>query len=205
MSSTDLNAADLDAPAEPEGYQYSAPNPLAAIRGINPQTLSPGYASSSVPEPDYLNYDIKGRGWTEKTFLNVGTTYLSGILLGGAYGFFEGLSTSPSNKFKIRLNSVLNACGRRGSRVGNAIGSLALMFSLTDAFLERGLHLDEKFKDVFKDNHFSAEVSTPVLSGMVTGLMYKSTMGLKTMSLAGVMGGGLVFTVEAARHMLNYR
>ena len=53
---------------------------------------------------------------------------LLGLGLGGTYGVAEGLKNAPKKKFKIRLNSVLNACGRRGSRVGNAVGVLGVYF-----------------------------------------------------------------------------
>ncbi|KAF9338211.1 Mitochondrial import inner membrane translocase subunit tim23, partial [Linnemannia elongata] len=47
------------------------------------------------------------------------------LTLGGAYGFFEGLRSSPSPAFKIRLNTVLNGMTRRGPFIGNSAGVLA--------------------------------------------------------------------------------
>ena len=44
----------------------------------------------------------------------------------------EGLRNSPSNKMKIRLNSFLNAAGKRGSRAGNAFAVIAMLFSLAE-------------------------------------------------------------------------
>lgn len=42
--------------------------------------------------------------------------------MGGAFGFYEGLRSSPSPAFKIRLNTVLNGMTRRGPFIGNSAG-----------------------------------------------------------------------------------
>jgi hypothetical protein len=49
-----------------------------------------------------------------------------GLILGGAWGFKEGFSRPLGNNtsFKLRLNSVLNGCTRRGTFVGNSLGVL---------------------------------------------------------------------------------
>ena len=53
-----------------------------------------------------------------------------GIGAGGLYGLREGLTNTPSSRFKVKLNSVLNHCGRHGSRAGNVLGVMSVMFSL---------------------------------------------------------------------------
>jgi len=155
---------------DPEGYSYTAPNPFAGLNSIDPNSFNP---LGQTGGPDYLQYDTSGRGYTEKAFYNCGTMYLVGILGGGTYGFFEGLRTSPSNKFKIRLNTVLNKCGRRGSRAGNALGALAMMYSLFDAMA-----------GTFEvDHHLGGYDINPLLAATATGLVYKSTQGKKLFSL----------------------
>ena len=72
--------------------------------------------------PEYLAYNIKGRSWNENMIYSVGSTYLLGVIFGGSYGVVDGFRNAPSNKFNIRLNSVLNKGGRGGSRAGNALG-----------------------------------------------------------------------------------
>jgi len=49
---------------------------------------------------------------------------LLGLSVGGAYGFYEGLRSSPSPALKIRLNTVLNSMTRRGPFIGNSAGVL---------------------------------------------------------------------------------
>ena len=41
-------------------------------------------------EPDYLEYDIRGRGYMERLFFNCGASYLGFMLGGGVYGTVKG-------------------------------------------------------------------------------------------------------------------
>ena len=116
-----------------------------------------------------------------------------GIFLGGSFGFVEGFRTSPSPKFNIRLNSVLNKCGRRGSRLGNALGSLASVYS----FLEYGC---EYFH--VQDMAGGGEWVNPVVCATGAGLLYKSSQGPKTMLLAGGIGASLALVSYAAKPYL---
>merc|ERR1712238_211967 len=74
--------------------------------------------------------DTKGRGIVTTMFANTGVSYLIGMGGGGVYGLREGLSNTPSNRFRVKLNSVLNQCSRRGSRAGNMLGVLSVVYSL---------------------------------------------------------------------------
>ena len=80
--------------------------------------------------PDYLEYDTKGRSVVTKMFANAGASYIVATGVGGLYGFQEGLRTTPSQRFKIKLNSVLNHCSKNGSRFGNMMGVLSVFYSL---------------------------------------------------------------------------
>lgn len=77
---------------DPAGYNYTAPNPLDGMNAINPSTVNPflDFQGAAQGGPDYLQYDIRGRSWTERMFFSCGTMYLLGIGGGGMYGFFEG-------------------------------------------------------------------------------------------------------------------
>lgn len=41
-------------------------------------------------------------------------------MLGGAWGLYEGVRSPIGNTFKLRLNTILNSCTRRGPHVGNS-------------------------------------------------------------------------------------
>ena len=51
----------------------------------------------------------------------------AGLVLGGAFGFFEGLRASSGTRMRIRINGILNGCGRRGARTANSLGVMAVM------------------------------------------------------------------------------
>jgi import inner membrane translocase subunit TIM23 len=97
---------------------------------IQLSTIAPAYGIQSQQQPDYLDYDQKGRGVVSTMFTNSGISYLGGVIVGGMYGLQEGLRNTPSSRWKVKLNSVLNHCGRYGSQVGNMMGATAILYSL---------------------------------------------------------------------------
>ena len=107
-----------------------APLPDMTVRNISLDTIAPALGVQSRAQPDYLDYDQKGRGVVVSMFANAGLAYLVGICGGGAYGLQRGIASTPSSKFKVQLNSVLNHCGRYGSKAGNTFGVFAVMYSL---------------------------------------------------------------------------
>ena len=147
---------------------------------VDLRTVAPLYGVANEEEPDYLDYDIKGRGVVEKMFLFSGSSYLTGILSGGVLGSRMGWKTAPSPRFWIRLNSVMNGAGKMGSKFGNNAGVIALMYSLSESALD----------------HFEVErymgghaATNPVMAGAISGLLYKSTAAPRTAALAFVLGG----------------
>ena len=102
---------------------------------IQLQTVAPALGGRGNT-PDYLDYDQKGRGVVTTMFANTGAAYMMGIAGGGLYGLRTGLLTTPSSRFKVKLNSVLNHCGRYGSRAGNTLGVFAVMYSLYEGLAD---------------------------------------------------------------------
>jgi import inner membrane translocase subunit TIM23 len=103
----------------------------------------------------------------------------SGIVFGGGFGLIQGYRNSPSTKFRIRLNSVLNGSGRGGSKAGNALGVLAIFYSTAEWTFDK-LEVERLA--------FGADFVTPLLAGATTGAAYMSTRGPKTIALAAVLG-----------------
>ena len=123
------------------GFQGDAGGPIPNFSSAGKIELSTIAPALGVPrrreqQPDYLDYDKKGRGVVVTMFANAGASYLLGTGFGGLYGLREGLIQTPSSRFKVKLNSVLNHCGRHGSRVGNGVGVLAIMYSLYEGFAD---------------------------------------------------------------------
>ncbi|CCI48673.1 hypothetical protein ABG067_006206 [Albugo candida] len=151
-------------------------------------TVAPvfGVAGFDDDGADYLEYDKAGRPFMELVQTSCGSAYFTGIFGGGLYGAAQGLRKAPSPKFKIRLNSVMNQAALRGSKAGNALGCLALIYKgfeqLADTIeLERVVKYDQV---------------TPILASAATGLFYKSTAGPKAMVLASAIGAGAMTLLQ---------
>lgn len=114
-----------------------APLPDFTTGQIRLDTIAPALGVSSTQQPDYLDYDHKGRGIVVTMFANTGVSYLLGIAGGGIYGFQKGIASTPSSKFKVQVNSVLNHCGRYGSKAGNTLGVFAVMYSLYEGVFDK--------------------------------------------------------------------
>lgn len=133
--------------ASPYDDESSAPLPDFDASKIQLSTVAPalGIPSSSLPavgarQPDYLDYDQKGRGLVSTMFTNSGISYMLGVTFGGLYGLREGLAKTPSTRFKVKLNSVLNHCGRHGSSAGNMLGATAILYSLYEGLADNVSH-----------------------------------------------------------------
>jgi hypothetical protein len=113
-----------------------APMPDFRAPNLRLQTIAPALGVVDRAPPDYLEYDTKGRGVVVTLFANSGVAYLMGIAGGGIYGFRQGLLATPSHRFRVQLNSVLNHCGRYGSRAGNTIGVFAVLYSLYEGLAD---------------------------------------------------------------------
>ena len=166
-------------------------------------------------------HEYRHKSWGEQLTFWAGVSYLGGAIIGGSLGFREGiqkgnemvaelvspvtgagggpkaatsLSVSHVSKAKLRLNALLNAVGRRGGRMGNAAGVLAIMFSGFESFLH---WLRDDVDDSW--NYIGA--------GALTGALYKSTAGLRAVSMwsAGLATVGLVGLYGARRGVYGRR
>merc|ERR1712238_226091 len=113
-------------------------------------------------------------------FANTGAAYLIGIGAGGAYGLREGLANTPSSRFKVRLNSVLNHCGRHGSRVSSVFGVVSLVYSLYEGLAD----------NYELDRYVSHPMTVPAFAAFMTGASYKAMNGPRVAGLAGTLGLG---------------
>ena len=127
-------------------------------------------------------------------FANTGVSYLMGVAAGGAYGLREGLVNTPSSRFKVRLNSVLNHCGRHGSRVGNMVGVAAILYSLYEGLADQ-LDIDSYTGPV--------QPAAPAFAAFMTGATYKVAAGPRVAALAGTIGLGAVGATYGAYAVLG--
>lgn len=83
-----------------------------------------GVAGYDDDSADYLDYNKAGRPFMEQLSGTCGSAYFTGIIGGGTLGAAQGFVRSPSTKFKIRMNALMNGAALRGSKAGNALGCL---------------------------------------------------------------------------------
>ncbi|KAL8990400.1 MAG: hypothetical protein Q9177_000942 [Variospora cf. flavescens] len=160
------------------GASLPDPSQLHPLAGLNQQTL------------DYLSLDesalsdlpggrsaLPSRGWSDDLQYGTGTTYLSALTLGGAYGMVEGLRRTPTSAPpKIRLNSVLNSVTRRGPFLGNSAGIIAMVYNGINSTIGH-----------YRGKHDSAN---SILAGALSGMLFKSTRGLRPMMISGGLVAG---------------
>lgn len=160
-----------------------APIPNFANPGIDLKTIAPALGVPSQRQPDYLDYDQKGRGIMPTMFANAGVSYLVGTIAGGVYGLREGLVNAPSSKMRVQLNSILNNSGRYGSRWGNALGVVAVIYSLY-----------EGLADSYDIDDYTGPIqpAAPLLGAGLTGATYYMPAGPRVAALAGSIGVGAV-------------
>uniref|UniRef100_A0A7S1Y156 Mitochondrial import inner membrane translocase subunit TIM23 n=1 Tax=Grammatophora oceanica TaxID=210454 RepID=A0A7S1Y156_9STRA len=159
-----------------------APLPDFSTANISLGTVAPALGVPTQ-QPDYLDYDQKGRGIIVTMFANAGMSYLMGTFAGGAYGLREGFLHSPSQRFRVKLNSILNHCGRHGSRWGNALGVVSILYSIY-----------EGTADNYEIDRYTGPVqpAAPGVAAFLTGATYYASAGPRVAALAGTIGVGAV-------------
>ncbi|SPP85551.1 mitochondrial import inner membrane translocase subunit Tim23 [Drosophila guanche] len=176
------------------------PFSLAPAPAADEATTS-NYASgaskfSSGPVSPYLNYDSrylqraqpefifpeganKQRGRFELAFSQIGTSVMIGGGIGGLAGVYNGFkATNALNQTgKLRRTQLLNHIMKQGSGTANSLGTLAVLYSACGVLLQyaRG-----------EDDHVNT-----IIAGSATGLLYKSTAGLRRCALGGAVGLGI--------------
>lgn len=180
-----MNSPDYTSSSTSESEQSLSPIPSFDASGISLSTISPALGVPSSPstsaQPDYLDYDTKGRGIMTTMFANTGLSYMLGTVGGGLYGLSEGLKNTPSHRFRVKLNSVLNHCSRHGSRVGNTVGVLSIFYTFYEDMADR-----------FEVDRYTAPLGIdepgPALAALLTGATFKAQAGPRVAALAGSIG-----------------
>lgn len=111
---------------------------------------------------------------------NTGVSWGLGFFGGSAYGIIDGLRTAVSPTWRIRLNSALNGASRYGSHYGNTLGSVVFLYTTSLYFI------DELKVETYSP--ILPQYVNPTLSGLFTGVVYKSTRGPRAALLAGCIG-----------------
>ncbi|KAK7428897.1 Mitochondrial import inner membrane translocase subunit tim23 [Neonectria magnoliae] len=174
-------------PSEGQGVEsflqssaFADPSQLHPLAGLNRDTLEyislEDSALSDLPGGQSV---LPSRGFTDDLCYGTGITYLAGLSIGGAWGLQEGLRRSYGQPPKLRLNSVLNAVTRRGPFLGNSLGVVAIIYNCFNSLVGsvRGKH----------------DAANTVLAGALSGMLFKSTRGIRPMMISG----GIVASVAS--------
>ncbi|KAF9552363.1 Mitochondrial import inner membrane translocase subunit tim23, partial [Lunasporangiospora selenospora] len=124
-SQEDFNPSETVSAFLNSAYDPTRLHPLAGLgQGSGLDYLNLDDSVDAIPGSGSQAGFLPSRGWSDDFTYGTGLTYITGLSLGGAYGFYEGLRSSPSPAFRIRLNTVLNSMTRRGPFIGNSAGVL---------------------------------------------------------------------------------
>ncbi|KAH8890912.1 Tim17-domain-containing protein [Thozetella sp. PMI_491] len=178
------SAQGVDAFLSPSAF--ADPSQLHPFAGLNKETLDyislEDSALSDLPGGQSV---LPSRGFTDDLCYGTGTTYLAALTLGGAWGLQEGLRRSAGQPPKLRLNSVLNAVTRRGPFLGNSAGVVAIAYNCINSYI-----------GYLRGKHDSANT---VAAGFLSGALFKSTRGVRTMLISGGIVGSVAGAWAVAR------
>jgi len=164
---------------------YSAQDPTMNVSVFSSNTgvskLSPylNIDPNVLSEPEFILPEgaNRQRGRLEYAFGSIGGSVLVGAAGGGIHGLYRGLRDTQNLPMKIRRTQLLNYIGKHGASAGNGLGVVALMYSAIGVTLSWARETDDEY------NTLGAATAT--------GLLYKSSSGLKRCGIGGVVGFSL--------------
>ncbi|CAB1311851.1 unnamed protein product [Coregonus sp. 'balchen'] len=161
------------------GGEYSntelAGVPLTGMSPLSPYlNVDPRYLVQDTDEFILPTGANKTRGRFELAFFTIGGCCITGAAFGTVNGLRMGLKdTREMGWTKPRNVQILNMVTRQGASWANTLGSVALLYSVFGVAIEKARGAED-------------DINT-VAAGTLTGMLFKSTGGLK-----GVARGGLV-------------
>lgn len=148
------------------------------LQGLSPYlNIDTSYLSSN---PEYLFDTETKRGKMEKSFSAIGSAVCIGSSIGGAYGVYDGVRQTALSGLtgRLRRTQIMNYTLKGGASFGNALGTVAVLYSLSHCLLSLTVYEED---DEIKS----------MVSGTATGALFKSTSGLKKCARGGAIGLGL--------------
>lgn len=169
-------------------------NPPVYADSDSPLRMMMQPKKSYVPKSPYLNVDTefipkpefifpegaaKQRGRFELAFGQIGASCMTGATIGGLGGLYNGLkqTTLEGQTGKLRRTQLINHVMKQGAANANTLGVLAVMYSGFGVVLSWARGADD-------------ELNT-LAAGTATGLLYKSTSGIRRCGVGGAVGFGL--------------
>lgn len=141
-------------------------------------------------DPSYLSIDAEPqfimpegasqrRGRFELAFSQIGGSVCIGAGIGGVNGLYNGLRETKADQLvgPVRRTQILNFVTKKGASSAQTLGVIALMYSIFGVAVSKARGADDEL------NTLGAATAT--------GLLFKSTAGLKKCLRGGAIGFGL--------------
>jgi len=166
------------APDDPS-MNVSVHSSSSAVSKLSPYLNVDPYVNQ---EPEFILPEgaNRQRGRFEFAFGTIGSGVMLGGAMGGVNGLYTGLRATQGMTGKVRRTQLINYVSKTGSSSANALGVMAVMYSGFGCFLSW-------YRDTDDDANTMA-------SATLTGLLYKSSAGLRRCAI----GGGVGFALAAA-------
>jgi len=142
-------------------------------KGLSPYLNIDPYVTQ---EPEFILPEgaARQRGRFEYAFGTIG----SGVMIGGTYGSVAGLYTgwkaTKSLTGNVRRAQLINYVTKSGASTANALGVAAVMYSGMGCLLSYYRETEDDLNTV--------------VAATATGLLYKSTAGLRRCAVGGAVG-----------------
>ncbi|KAF4528849.1 hypothetical protein B566_EDAN017673 [Ephemera danica] len=147
--------------------------PLSPFLNIDPNILQ------SQPQFIFPEGAARQRGRFELAFSQIGGCCIVGAGFGGATGLYGGLKNTTLAGYtgKLRRTQVLNHVMKQGAASANTLGVMAVMYSGFGVLLSWLRGEDDE--------------ANTIIAATATGLLYKSSAGLKRCGVGGCVGFGI--------------
>jgi len=162
-------------------YTPEDPSMNVSVNSSRSSQLSPFLSVDPylAQEPEFILPEgaARQRGRFEYAFGTIGGSVLIGASSGGILGLYRGLKDTAGQPVTVRRTQLLNYIGKNGAATGNSLGVMAVMYSSVGVFLSWYRGTDDEYNTL--------------AAATATGLLYKSSAGLKRCGIAGGIGFGL--------------
>ncbi len=111
------------------------------------------------------------------SFLKIGGSVCLGSFMGGLNGLYLGSREAKNLSGPIKRTMMINFVGKQGSKTAQLFGALALLYSLNDTIISNVRGVDDQFN--------------VIPSAALTGLVYSSSNGFRSMAKSSLIGAGL--------------
>lgn len=142
-------------------------------------SFDPAYLPPSQPEFIFPEGAVKQRGRFELAFSQIGAVCIAGAGIGGVSGLYRGVkATSLAGQTgKPRRTQLINHVMKSGSSLANTLGIVSVMYSGFGVLLSWARGTDDALNTL--------------AAATATGMLFKSTTGLRRCALSGAVGFGI--------------